>query len=116
MAIVTGVLAATIAVTVTRGRAFWLVVAVLAILLAAATKETGALGFLLLAIVVWVGLVRPKRWMVLAALVAVVPVTVAALIVVNGDTNVGLLDLPGETVDRIRDEVSATRSSPGPDS
>ena len=61
MAIVTGVLAATLAVTVRRGRVAWIVVSVLAILLATATKETGAIGFLLVAIVLWAGFAKPKR-------------------------------------------------------
>jgi hypothetical protein len=107
MAIVTGVLAATLAVTVRRGRAAWIVVSVLAILLATATKETGAIGFLLVAIVLVVGFAKPKTWVVLTALVVTVPVVVAALIAVNGSTNSGLLDLPGNFVDRLRAEVFA---------
>jgi hypothetical protein len=107
MAIVAGVLAATLAVTVRRGRIAWIVVSVLAILLATATKETGAIGFLLIAIVLWAGFAKPKVWMIVTALVATVPVVVAALIVVNGSTSSGLLDLPGDFVDRLRDEVFA---------
>lgn len=107
MAIVAGVLAATIAVTVRRGRVPWVVVSVLAILLATATKETGAIGFLLVAIVLVAGLAKPRLWMVLTALVVTVPVVLVALIAVNGPTSSGLLDLPGDFVDRLRDEVFA---------
>jgi hypothetical protein len=80
---------------------------VVAVLLATATKETGAIGFLLVAIVLAAGFAKPKLWMVLTALVVTVPVVLAALIAVNGPTSSRLLDLPGDFVDRLRDEVFA---------
>jgi hypothetical protein len=106
-AMLSGVLAATIAVVAatTRARALWLIVAFLAVALASLTKETGTIGFLLVGLVVWNGLARPRRWMVLTALVATIPLVVAGLVVTNGATNAALIDLPGDFVARTRIEA-----------
>jgi hypothetical protein len=109
MAVVSGVLAASLAVVAAtkRARVVWLVVAVLAVVLASLAKETGAVGFLLVGIVVWNGLARPRRSRVLTALAATIPVVVAALVVANADTDTALIDLPQEFADQMRDETFA---------
>ena len=111
MAILVAVLCASAAVTApTRARVWWLIGAVLAVLLASASKETGVLGVVLVGIVLWVGLARPRRWLVLVVLGALVPAVVALLAVANGEPNSSFLDLPSELVDRMREEAFAGSS------
>ncbi len=111
LGIVTGVLCASAAVTAAkRARVWWLLGALLAVLLASATKETGILGIVLVVIVLWVGFARPRRWVVLVGLAALVPVVVALLVVGNGEPSSSYLDLPGELVDRMRQEAFAGSS------
>jgi len=111
MAILIAVLCASVAVTVARqSRIWWLLAALLAVLLASATKETGLLGFVLVGFVLWVGVGKPRRWLVIVGLGALVPVVIALLVVANGEPNVAYLDLPGELVDRMRGEAFAGSS------
>lgn len=110
VAVLVAVLAACIAVTATKARILWLLVAFLAVVLASATKETGALGVVLVGIVLWVGFARPRRWQVLIALAALVPVVIALLVVANGEPSAAIVDLPGELAPRMRDEVFAGSS------
>jgi hypothetical protein len=90
-----------------RRRAVWLIAALLAVALASLTKETGAVGFLAVGIVVWNGLAHPRRSMVLTALGVTIPMVVAALVVANGDTESALIDLPQEFVVQLHDETFA---------
>jgi hypothetical protein len=111
LGIVAGVLSASAAVTAAkRARVWWLLGALFAVVLASATKETGLLGFVLVAIVLWVGFARPRRWVVLVGLAALVPVVVALLVVANGEPSTSYLDLPSELVDRMRQEAFAGSS------
>lgn len=104
VAVVSAVLAASVGVTSTR-RAPWFAVAAACLVLAALTKQTGATGVLLVAIVVWNGLARPPRWLVVTVLALEVPLVYAALVLTNGASEVGLADLPRTFVDRLRAEV-----------
>lgn len=105
--VVGAVLATCVGLTssVRRRRALWFVAALASLVLASLTKQTGAAGFLLVAIVVWNGLARPPRWMVVAALALEGVAVFAALIVANGAPEVDLVDLPRTFVDRMRVEV-----------
>jgi hypothetical protein len=109
LAVVGGVLAASVSVGVRAGRArtSWLVIAVAAVVVASLTKETGAIGFLLVAIVVWNGLARPRRWMTLTALIASIPVVLVALVVANGPPEAAPIDLPRRFVEQLDDETFA---------
>jgi hypothetical protein len=101
------VLAASVGVTSStrRARGCWLAAAVVCLVLASLTKQTGAAGLLLVGIVVWNGLARPPRWMVVTALALEGVAVFAALVLANGAPEVGLWDLPSTFVDRMRVEV-----------
>jgi hypothetical protein len=105
--VVAAVLAASVGVrsATSRARACWFAAALTCLVLASLTKQTGAVGFLPVAIVVWNGLARPPRWMVITALGVEIVAGFAALVVANGSPEVGLLDLPGTFADRMRAEV-----------
>ena len=107
LTVVGAVLAASVGVTSStrRARACWFSAALACLVLASLTKQTGAAGFLLVAIVVWNGLARPTRWMVISALALEGVAVFAALVVANGSPEVGPLDLPRTFVDRMRVEV-----------
>lgn len=105
LALLVAVVSASAAVVVTGARRrWWLGAALVAVVVAAGAKEVGLLGLLLVAAVVAVGLLRPPRWMVVLGLVALFVVIVAGLIMVNGATNVGLLELPRQFGDRLVSE------------
>ncbi len=110
VALLGGVLCASIAVTSSRGRRWWLVGAVLSVLLASATKETGVLGFLLVGIVLWVGFARPRRWMVWVVLAGSIVAIVAMLVVTVGEPSSGVGSLPSEFAHRLGDEAFAGSS------
>lgn len=100
--VVVAVAAATVAVVSPRARWWWLAGSLFAIAAAAGTKQTGLLGLVLVAVVVWVGLARPPRRTVLVALAGLLVAIVGAVIVVNGATNVALVDLPRKFVTETR--------------
>ncbi|MFZ2015246.1 MAG: hypothetical protein WAV00_15620 [Nocardioides sp.] len=107
MFVVAVVLAASVGVTSStrRARVGWITAAVVLLVIASLTKQTGATGFLLVGIVVWNGLARPPRWMVVAAVASEGVAVFVASVVTNGATQVSLWDLPRTFVDRTRLEV-----------
>jgi hypothetical protein len=82
-----------------------LAVALACLVLALLTKQTGAAGLVLVAIVVWNGLARSRRWLVVTAVAMEGVAVFAALVVANGVPEVGPLGLPRTFVDRMRAEV-----------
>src|SRR5262249_41410303 len=104
--VVGAVLAGSVGVTSStrRARVWWLAVAVACVVVASLTKQTGAVGLLILAIVVWNGLARPPRWMVLTALALEAVVVFVAGVVANGAPD-AVADLPGGFVADLRGEV-----------
>ena len=107
VALLVAVVCASIVGAVCTWRSWWLVGAGLAIVVAAATKETGLLGVVLVGFVLGVALLRPRPWLVLVGLLTIVVLIVAGLIVVNGPTNTALVVLPRQFLDKLGSEAFA---------
>jgi hypothetical protein len=101
-ALVVAVVGASCAVASARSRGWWIAGALLAVVVAAGSKQTGALGILLVGYVLWVGLATPRRWLAVTALPVLVAAMVGLVIFVNGAPVLGWGEIPRTFVDELR--------------
>jgi hypothetical protein len=84
-----------------RARGWWLAAALLAVVIAAGSKQTGALGIVLVGYVLWVGLATPRRWLAVTAVPVLVAAMLGLVVLVNGAPVLDWGEIPRTFVDEL---------------